>query len=355
MWAHVIPQGLSNYSLLDEPYGELYPLDLVNGDESTKPRPTAGVPRAQQAGLTGVEILQYEANQGSDFVSDWMDQADPTWRDADPNNNFSVAPCLGIDASEDDAVRLVTQYAAAAAGHPSAAKVAGKLLIYVYGSQEMSPAGWSRVRARLASANIASYFVADLGADAAARPYSRRAGPITARFPSFDASYTFDWTPPSLFNDLLGFLDSNNRQYAGGMMPGYDRETCDTCAYYDSQGTKSYRQQWEQNLASGARWQTISTFNDMVERTEIEATSSWSTTRADITAFYAAKFRRVRYPQPDPQLYITTPEYIRLGQAPQAEGLVLNGGTSTGHRQDRTPRRRRPTDRRPCHRHRRGR
>ncbi len=313
--------------MLDDPYGELYPLDLVKGDYFTPARATSGMPRAQQAGLTGVEILQYGGNQGSDFVTDWMKQADPTWSDGDPNNNFSVAPCLAIGAGEDDAVRLVTQYAAAAAGHPSAARVNGKLVIYVYGSQEMSPAGWSRVRARIATAGIGAFLVADLGADAAARPYTQRAAPITALFPYFEASYVFDWTMPAIWNDLMGFLNANARQYAGGMMPGYDRETCDACPYFDAQGTKVYRQQWDQNLTSGAHWQTISTWNDMVERTEIQATSAWNTTRADITAFYAAKFRGIPYPKPNPQLYITTPEYIRLGQAPQAEGLVLNGGT----------------------------
>jgi gamma-glutamyltranspeptidase/glutathione hydrolase len=112
-------------------------------------------------------------------------------------------------------------------------------------------------------------------------------------------------------------------------MPGYDRETCDGCPYYDAQGTKVYRQQWEQNLASGSNWQTISTWNDMVERTEVQPTSSWNATRSDITAFYSAKFRGIAYPKPSAQLYITTPEYVTIGGAPQAEGLVLNGGTST--------------------------
>ncbi len=331
VWAHVIPQGLPNWSQgsngLNQ-YGELYPLDLVNGNYFTPARATTGVPRALAAGLTGVEILQYEANTGSDFVSDWMRQADPTWTDADPNNNFSVAQCLAVSSSEDDAVRLVTQYAAFATGHPSAARVNGKPVVFVYGSQDMSAAGWSRVRSRLATAGVNVFMVADLGADAAARPYSQRAAPMVSLFPSFDASYTFDWTTPALWNDLLSFLNLNRRQYAGGMMPAYDRETCAACPYYDAQGTKIYRQQWEQNLTSGANWQTISTWNDMVERTEIQATSTWNTTRADITAFYAAKFRAIPFPKPTAQLYATTPEYVRLGGAVQAEGLVLNGGSS---------------------------
>ena len=257
-----------------------------------------------------------------------MRQADPTWADADPNNDFQVAPCLGVGGDSAVAVRLVREYAAAAAGHPSAARVGGKLVVFVYGSLDMSPAGWGQVRSQLAAAGVGVFFVADLGADAAARPYSQRAAPIQARFPFFDASYTFDWTPPAMFADLLGFLTANNRQYAGGMMPGYDRETCDDCPYYDGQATKIYRQQWQQNLSSGAHWQTISTFNDMVERTEIEATSSWNTTRSDITAFYSAKFRGIAFPKPSAQLYVTTPQDIRLGGAAQAEGLILNGSTA---------------------------
>jgi gamma-glutamyltranspeptidase/glutathione hydrolase len=330
VWAHIIPQGLPNWSEGSDgknQYGELYPLDLVNGNYSTPVRPTDGVPRAQAAGLTGVEILQYSGNVGSDFVTTWMKQADPTWSDSNPDNNFSVAPCLAISNSVDDAVRLVTQYAAAAAGHPSAARVNGDLDVYVYGSQEMSPSGWATVRNRLASAGISVFLVADLGEDAAARPYTQRSAPISALFPYFNASYTFDWTPASLWSDLVGFLNSSGRQYAGGMMPGYDRETCADCPYFDASGTKVYRQQWEQNLASGGAWQTISTWNDFVERTEVQATSSWNTTRSDITAFYSAKFRGIPFPKPSAQLYSTTPEYVRIGEATLAEALILNGST----------------------------
>jgi gamma-glutamyltranspeptidase/glutathione hydrolase len=330
VWAHIIPQGLPNWSQGSDgnnQYGELYPLDLVNGNYFTPARPTSGVPRAQAAGLTGVEILQFSGNVGSDFVTDWFKQADPTWSDSDPNNNFSVAPCLAISSSVDDAVRLVTQYSAAAAGHASAARVNGKLVVYVYGSQEMPASGWASVRSQLAAAGVSVFLVADLGEDAAARPYSQRSAPITALFPYFDASYTFDWTPASSWADLVGFLNSSNRQYAGGMMPGYDRETSADGPYYDASGTKVYRQQWEQNLASGANWQTVSTWNDMVERTEVQATSSWNNTRSDITAFYSAKFRGIPFPKPSAQLYATTPEYVRVGEAPQAEALILNGST----------------------------
>ncbi len=331
VWGHLIPQGLPNFSQGSDglnQYGELYPLDLVEGTAATPPRAETGVQRAAAAGLTGMQILQYEANAGTDFVSDWIGQADPTWADKNPDNNFSVAPCLGIGSRVDDAVRLITEYSAFADGHPSASRVDGRLVIFVYGSQDMSPAGWSQVRSRLRTAGVNPFLVGDLGADAQARPYSQRSAPIVARFPAFDASYTFDSTAPASWPDLVAFLNANHRQYAGGMMPGYDRETCADCPYNDAQGTRAYREQWQQNLSSGAHWQTVSTWNDMVERTEIEPTSAWNTTRSDITAFYAAKFRGIAFPRPTAQLYVTSPSYVRLGQAVRAEGLILNGGTS---------------------------
>jgi hypothetical protein len=67
----------------------------------------------------------------------------------------------------------------------------------------------------------------------------------------------------------------------------------------------------------------------MVERTDVQASSSWNTTRSDITAFYSAIFRGIPFPKPSAQLYITTPEYVRPGDAPEAEGLVLNGSTGS--------------------------
>jgi gamma-glutamyltranspeptidase/glutathione hydrolase len=62
-----------------------------------------------------------------------------------------------------------------------------------------------------------------------------------------------------------------------------------------------------------------------VERTEVQATSNWNITRADVTAFFAAKLRGLPFPKPQAELYITTPEQIKLGESVRAEGLVLNG------------------------------
>ena len=48
-----MPHGLPDYLEPGAPpYGETYPLDLIAGDHTAPPRPSSGVPRAQQAAPT---------------------------------------------------------------------------------------------------------------------------------------------------------------------------------------------------------------------------------------------------------------------------------------------------------------
>lgn len=333
VWAHVIPHGLPDYSDIgtgvSNAYGDLYPLDLVQGGADVAMRPTSGVPRALQAGITGVQILQFGNNRGSDFVTEWMAQADPTWSDYNPYNDFMVAPCLKIDNS-DDAVRLIQEYAQVALGRPSAATINGKLIYYVYGPRALSPTQWQGVRERLGLLNNSVYLIADLETNTSQTGYELQTSFTDPYFPVFEASFVFDDSVQFIWNELVAHLNRYDRQFVGGMEPGLDRQTCeldDACGHIDAQGTARYRDLWGLALDTGGSWQTVLTWNDMVERTEVEATSNWNRTRADVTAFYSSKLRGIPFPRPQAELYVTTPQMVRLGEPVAAEGLVLNGST----------------------------
>ncbi len=107
-------------------------------------------------------------------------------------------------------------------------------------------------------------------------------------------------------------------------MPGYDRQTVSSGGYADAGGTSRLRQQLQAGLDAGLQWQTINTWDDVVERTSVWPSSNWNWTRADTAAFYSALMRGTPFPDPRPELYITTPQYMRIGEAPQAEAMVLN-------------------------------
>jgi gamma-glutamyltranspeptidase/glutathione hydrolase len=333
VWAHTIMHGMPEFS--DEGngniYGDVYPLDLVEGNYQATPRPTARVPRALQAGVTGMQVLQQEVDSSVWMTEDWMKWADPTWSDSDPNNNFMVAPCM--QASEAKTIALIKDYAVKATGRPSAARIGGKLVIYTYGARGMAPEAWGRIRTAVQQAGINVYIIADLGVDASQHNFTVIPSMLTPYFQYVDASYIFEDSLHRIWDQLVPFLNSNNRQYAGGHMPGYDREylpgqpqNCEPyCGFVDAVGTDLYRRLWDLQLAAGGLWQNVITWNDKLERTEIEASSNWNKTRADITAFYSAKLRRLPYPRPRAELYVTSPIHIKIGQSMRSEGMALNG------------------------------
>jgi len=328
VWAHVVPHGLPDFVEPGAPgYGSDFPLDLVPGGPAAPHRALSGMGRAREAGLTGVQVLQVDGiNKGSDFIADWMDQADPTWQDVPSGNDFSIAPCLLVN-SEDGAVRLISEYAAAAAGRPSAARVGDRLVVFVYAPHALSVAQWVDVRSRLARAALPVFLVGDLQVESSQHGYTVASELVAPYLSVFDASWLFDDGTPRIWPQVRTLLNDHRQPFAGGVMPGYDRETSAAGGYVDALGTERLRQEWSLAISSGASWTTLVTWNDAVEHTDIKAGSDWNVTRGDVTAFYSAMFRGVPSPRPRAELYVTTPTYVRLGESPRAEGLVLNGSS----------------------------
>ncbi len=325
VWGHMIAHGLPDYELPENPYGTNRPLDMTAGAWTPKPRETGGVARALASGLTGMQILLFEGvDRGDNFVVEWFKMADPTWSD-DARADFSVAPCM-LPSSVAGVSRMIGEYAAAANGHPSAARVGGALVIYLYDSHKLDGGQWAEVRRNAQAEGIEVFLIGNLNLAASQTGYRVNAASLDGASGSMDAYWLFDDSSSHVWGELLPMLATRSMAFAGGIQPGYSRETDDNGGYVSPRGTKQFRAQWEDHIAAGLPWVNIATWNDVVERSDIKAGSDWNTTRQDINAYYSARLRGVALPKRSAQLYLTTPDHIVVGQAVEAEALVIDGG-----------------------------
>jgi gamma-glutamyltranspeptidase/glutathione hydrolase len=333
VWISVMPQ-LPEFSPGpgdDFPvYGAEYPLVLRPDSSPQGPDYGSRVARMQASGFTGAHYLVYQNEDPTSGAHFWPD-ADPTWSSPDPSKHFSIAPEMFPDSDgntdPDHAVRQIVGYVAEAKKHPSAAKVSGKFLIYAYG-YGATGSYWGQVCSALSRRGVEVFIACILPhlPDSAAHIAADQ-----SYLPSFDAVWNFDVFDSAGWARVIQLCNDNHKTYTGGMLAGSDRETSSDGAYQDAQGTAVFRQEWDRVIASGLQWNNIPTWNDNVEQHDVQPSSNWNWTRADINAFYSAKLRGVSPPSQllTPQLYVTSPMQVHLGQASQAEALVLNTGPRT--------------------------
>ncbi len=227
VWGHLVPHGLPEHSRVagGDGYGATYPLDLVAGGSEARPREGAGVPRAQAAGLTGMQILQFEGvNAGSDFVTTWLDQADPTWSDDEAANDFSVAPCLLLRTPQGLA-RMAGEYVAAVRDRPAAARIGGRYVVFVYGSASLSAAQWAEAKAGLDASGLPVFLIGDLQTDASQTGFTVDQARLDGYSGLFDAVWNFEDSGARIRAGLWQYLAGRQLAFAGGTMPGYDRQT----------------------------------------------------------------------------------------------------------------------------------
>lgn len=325
VWTHIIPHGQAEYSA-DSSYGELYPLDYVIGGHTTPRREGSGLARVQQAGFTGVQLLQFDwVNEGDDFVGEWMRDADATWADSDTHNDFQVSPCMYIRKQE-NVLRMVKAYVALAKRHRSAAMIDGKYVVFVYHPRSLEPQQWQEARRQLDKAQLPVFLIGDLQTDSSQHGNRVEQGLLDPYLPSFDATWVFEDQTSLIWGQLEAYIKSRGLPFAGGIMPGYDRDTPNG-GYVDAQATREFRQLWQASLDSGWSWVTVNTWNDTVERTDIRASSHWNLTRQEINAFFSSRLRGLTPPRASAELYVTSPDGISVDQAVVAEGMVINGSS----------------------------
>lgn len=332
-WTHAIFNAIPDYSDNTSPtdrfYGALYPLELVNGNYLATPRSTSGVSRLLEAGITGIQILLFPGSTW--MVDQWATAADATMSNPDPAKRVLVAGCLQVDSG--DTVTMVQDYIAIAKNHTSISKIDGKYVLYTFASKARTPAQWAAIRSDLAAKNLPVYFIFDYQLDAS--QYGNTITPTnearaTADLAYCEANWLFDDSLQYFWDKLVPFVNKYRQPFAGGIMPGYNRETQYSPGVYggyrDAEGTQIFRTLFEQYRDTGIRWQNIVTWSDVAEQHEVRPTSHWNKTRSDICAFYSALHRNTPMPRPQAELYITTPQAIRVGDAIKAEAMVLNGG-----------------------------
>lgn len=327
VWAHLVPYGLPDYvEPGSPPYGAAFPLDLVSGDHAAPARPSSGLARLLEAGFTALQVLILESagSSGSDFVLDWIAEADRTWTPGRSRDRFIVAPCIAPTTPQ-GFVRMVRQYTAAAQSHPAAARVQDKLVVFTFAPRELSATDWTSIRAQLAEDSPGIFLIGDLQPDSSQTGGRLLEAPLRPYLSSLDATWVFDDHLLEIWPSMVPFVARNGLPLVGSLMPGYNRETSQG-GLVDPGGTSRLRELWRRNLEAGIPWTVAITWNDVVEQTDIKPSSNWNHTRQDINRFYAERFRGIARTVTSPRLYSSSVSHAWPGQAARAEALVINPG-----------------------------
>ena len=318
VWVHSMTCFPLDLKWLPAGYGANAPLEQEQGLEE---RTGAGwaatdIQDAKAAGIDGFSVDVFTGNDRNYLV------------EADRVGGFLVAPCLDLsmvpdDRKEAEAVRVIEQNCRVAQGHPSAARVGAANVVFLYGTGMLAPEAWVRVRDKVRADGFPSYFVAAVEAGGDLSVAARFPAAVMARYlPPFEAAYSFGSTGP-WWAETSALVRDAGKKWAGGMMPGYDRETPNG-GYSDARATAAYREEWHRHLESGPAWACVSTWNDLAENTGLLPGSDWNVTRADLTRWFAAKFKKENVGWDRPRLYVTTPKMVYRGRPYPAEGLALN-------------------------------
>jgi hypothetical protein len=312
-------------------FGADYPLVLRPTYNSQK-RPQDSPATMRDAGITGVELLWGEGELALDHLADSMAELD--------GSGVEFAPVLAVKTVP-GGLKMIRDYLGIAASHPSAAKVkvAGmpdRYVIALYGARFGKTADfWRNLSSSAGAEGLPIFLLADVvtaissdhGTFDSGRVEPFAVASLADYAGIFDGVWTFDDGVDVQWDKMTAFFLTTHQFFTGGVMPGYNRESSENGGYSDAEATAKYRRQWEAVLASHLDWNHVVSWNDVSERHDIWPSSEWSYTRADITAFYSAKLRGAKWPAAlaSPQLYITTPQRINLGQAPRpVEALLLN-------------------------------
>jgi len=320
VWAHSMecfPIELKWYlPYHPEGYPALYPLRQEKGLEARTHEGSIenDLHDAQTAGVDGFAVDIFTGN------------ADAYMAAADKTPGFLIAPCLDLsilDAKDKEAAAISTiaNHCNLANKHSSAAKVGDAYLIFTYGTDQMPPSAWHRVRQELERRGCRTYFMAAVGYTGNMAVLSDfPAKELSSYAPEFESFYLFGSAGPH-WQQLVTLMADLKKPFGGGVMPGYFRIGG---GYQDAQATELYRKYWNQHLNAPIPWACITTWNDLAESTGILPNSDFNFTRVDLTRWYSAKFKGIATGWTEPRLYITTSKTAYVGQTVRAEALVLN-------------------------------
>jgi len=318
VWVHSMTCFPLELKWLPGGYGGNAPLEQERGLERRMGAAweATDIEDAKAAGIDGFSV---DVFGGDD--QEYLEQADRV-------GGFLIAPCIDLsgipdDKKEAEAVRIIETNCKVSRGHPSAARVGDASVVFVYGTGMISPEGWGRVRAKLKADGFPSYFVAAVEAHGDLSVESKFPREAMLNYlPLFEAAYSFGSTG-AWWNETTALVKDSGKVWAGGMMPGYNRETPNG-GYADTRAMAAYREEWHRHLQTRPAWACISTWNDLVENTELLPDSDWNVTRSELTRWFSARFKGEKAPWAQPRLYVTTPKALYRDKTYPAEGLALN-------------------------------
>jgi len=317
VWAHSMvsfPVDFkSEYAYI---YKELFPLLPA---ESSAMLPTKlYLELAKAEGIDGLAIdIFVQASSATKYFDE-----------ADKMKGVVIAPCLDLSTTtdkENKAYSTIAEYCALAKSRPSAAMQNDSLIIFTYGTNQMAPDAWGRVRQKLKDNGYKTYWMAAAGYNgdiAVLQSFPR--DEIAQYFPNFESFYIFG-LPLVYWNNLVSLFQEFKKTFGGGIMPGYFRWGGGNL---DPKGTSVYRKQWENHLKGNTKWACINTYNDYAENTMVTMNSDWNLTRFDLTRWYSSKFKNEVVPFKDPRLYVTSPKSIYLKDDYIVEALLINPSSS---------------------------
>lgn len=320
VWAHSTHQGQADYQDGVVPvYDAEWPLLLRQGQWNS-PELGSRMAEVKAAGIDGLQVLIYDWEPGDRYLSEMLPDAE--------QQGVKLAPCyFTTDAGK--LAEQAAQWIATAGDSTAAGREYGKYLIWVY-----SPSSQLDVPAFLSDSRVAGKVVllGDLGTAASQTGRVLDVARADAHGKRYRAVWDFEdsmlegETP--VLDQVFDWARTRLVPFIGGVMPGYNRESPATGGYVDPRGTKLLREAWEKHLAkSWVRWVTLVTWQDFTEGHTIRPTSQWHYTRADVCRWYSNRLKGL--PQDaTPQLYVTAPTHIHVGEKVNAEALVLNGSAA---------------------------
>jgi hypothetical protein len=328
IWAHLMANMPSN-GLIQ--YGSTHPISIYQGDYLSQ-NINLDASLLKEINAAGINGLSFEVtakqNSNSPGIQHFIAFIKRFSRTGIP-----IAPCVDVGTSPRDVTTTIIQaYRASKAYGNAAIMQDGRLIVFLYLANNLTPDQWMQVRAKLAADKVLVFLVGDVSqVTLPIANASRRAEALVA---SWDAAFNFNGAgltrQPHSNLAFSRAIQAKERQWVGSVRPAYYRGVDVPPAWgpfgVDAMGTGRLRSQWDQILRTRATWVYWSTWNDYVEHTNLLADSSWGYTRSDLNAWYSSKFRGAPYPFP-PALYLTTPQSLHTGERSVVELLAINPGT----------------------------
>lgn len=176
-------------------------------------------------------------------------------------------------------------------------KFNGRPVIFVFGSEVLTPSEWAGIIESLQAEGHQAYFI---------RNYAN-----FRYYPAFNSFFPWIGAHDIVLNhadpiawlnqaaeELRAFSESHGIEWGLNVWPGFDSTPVADWCYglgkiqIDRQGSLLYNKTWNAAIRNSPQWIEISTFNDWNEGTTVEPTIEYHYQYLYATAYYSAQFKQ---------------------------------------------------------------